>query len=80
MKYFKKTEDTVNAMYRREDLNHAKTLMLSNCGAGEDPEGPWTVRRSNRSILKEVNPAYSLEGLMLAEAEVPILWPPDVKG
>ena len=26
---------------------------------------PWTVRRSNRSILKEINPEYSLKGLML---------------
>ena len=26
---------------------------------------PWTSRRSNRSILKEINPKYSLEGLML---------------
>ena len=26
---------------------------------------PWTARRSNHSILKEVNPEYSLEGLML---------------
>ena len=26
---------------------------------------PWTVRRSNQSILKEISPAYSLEGLML---------------
>ena len=26
---------------------------------------PWTARRSNPSILKEINPAYSLEGLML---------------
>ena len=34
--------------------------MLSNCGAGED-----SARRSNRSILKEINPEYSLEGLML---------------
>ena len=36
----------------------------------------WTARRSNQSILKEINPEYSLEGLML-KAEVPILWPPD---
>ena len=36
---------------------------------------PWT--RSNQSILKEINPEYSLEGL--AEAETPILWPPDAK-
>ena len=26
---------------------------------------PWAVRRSNQSILKEINPEYSLEGLML---------------
>ena len=26
---------------------------------------PWTARRSNQSILKEINPQYSLEGLML---------------
>ena len=29
------------------------------------PESPWTARRSNQSILKEINPAYSLVGLML---------------
>ena len=27
--------------------------------------GPWTARRSNQSILKEINPEYTLEGLML---------------
>ena len=33
---------------------------------------PWTAGRSNQSILKEINPEYSLEGLMLtAEAETP---------
>ena len=26
---------------------------------------PWTARRSNQTILKEINPEYSLEGLML---------------
>ena len=26
---------------------------------------PWTVRRSNQSILKEINPEYSMEGLTL---------------
>jgi len=26
---------------------------------------PWTARKSNQSILKEINPVYSLEGLML---------------
>ena len=29
------------------------------------PESPWTARRSSQSILKEINPEYSLEGLML---------------
>ena len=39
--------------------------MVSNCGAREDLRVPWTARRSNQSILKEINPEYSLEGLML---------------
>ena len=39
---------------------------------------PWTARKSNQSILKEISPEYSLEGL-IAEAETPIFWPPDVK-
>ena len=38
---------------------------LSNCGVGEDSRVPWTAWRSNQSILKEINPEYSLEGLML---------------
>ena len=42
-----------------------KELMLLNCGAGEDLRVPWTTRRSNQSILKEINPEYSLKGLML---------------
>ena len=51
-------------------------LMLVNCcGVGEDSwesvvlerllRVPWTERRSNQSILKEISPEYSLEGLML---------------
>ena len=40
--------------------------MLSNCGAGEDSlRVPWTARRSNQSILREINSEYPLEGLML---------------
>ena len=39
--------------------------MLSNCGARELLRVPWTTRRSNQSILKEINTEYSLEGLML---------------
>ena len=37
--------------------------MLSKHGVGEEME--WTPWRSNQSILKEINPEYSLEGLML---------------
>ena len=39
-------------------------LMLLNCGV-EDLRVPWTARRSSQSILKEVSPEYSLEGLMV---------------
>ena len=39
---------------------------------------PCTARRSNQSILKEINPEYSLEGLTLT-LKLPILWPPVVK-
>ena len=40
--------------------------MPSNCGAGKDfLRIPWTARRSNQLILREINPKYSLEGLML---------------
>ena len=42
-----------------------KVLLLLNCGAGEDLRVPWTSRRSNQSILKEINPEYSLEELVL---------------
>ena len=39
--------------------------MLLNCDVGELLRVPWTARRSNQSIVKEINPEYSLEGLML---------------
>ena len=39
--------------------------MLLNCGAGKDLRLPWTTRRSNQSILNEISPGCSLEGLML---------------
>ena len=37
---------------------------------------PWAAKRWNQSILKEINPEYSLEGLML---KLKLLWPHDVK-
>ena len=44
---------------------NAEELMLLNCGVGEDSRVPWTARRSNQFILKEISPGCSLEGLML---------------
>ena len=41
--------------------------MFLNCGLGEDLRISWTARRSNQSILKEISPEYSLEGLMLKQ-------------
>ena len=40
---------------------------------------PQTAKRSNQSILKEINPEYSLIGRTDTEAEAPIRWPPNVK-
>ena len=39
---------------------------------------PWTARRSNQSILKEISPRVFI-GKTDAEAKTPILWPPNVK-
>ena len=38
---------------------------------------PWTARRSSQSILKEISPGCSLEGMMLKLK--PVLWPPHAK-
>ena len=40
---------------------------------------PWTARRPNQSIRKEINPGISLEGMMLAIVETPVLCPPNAK-
>ena len=40
-------------------------MMLLYCGIGEDSRVPWTTGRSNQSILKEISPECSLEGLIL---------------
>ena len=56
-------------MYRCESWTIKKAeqqrMMLLNCGVGEDLRIPWTARRYNQSILKEISPGCSLEGLML---------------
>ena len=44
--------------------------MLSNCGAGEDSfRVPWTARRAKQLILKEINPEWSLGGLMVLKLQ-----------
>ena len=61
------------AVDHKERRLSTKELMLLNCGIGEDSFFflgedswvSWTARRSNQSILKEINPEYLLEGLML---------------
>ena len=40
-------------------------MIPSNYGAREDSRVPWTARISNQSILKKINPEYSLEELFL---------------
>ena len=40
---------------------------------------PWTARRSNQSILKEIDQSWVFIGRTDAKAETPILWPPDAK-
>ena len=47
------------------ELDCKEGWVLSNCGVGEDSWVPWTARRSNQSILKEISPGCSLKGLML---------------
>ena len=45
--------------------SHQLPPMLSNCVLEKTPESPWNTRRSKQSVLKEINPEYSSEGLML---------------
>ena len=52
-------------MYGCESWAIKKAECLWNFGVGEDLRVPWTARRSNESILKEISPGCSLEGLML---------------
>ena len=69
--------------FRLKYYSNKEELMLLNCGAGEDSfffwrrllRVPCTAGRSNQSILKEINPEYSLEAQMLKLK----FWLPDVK-
>ena len=54
--------DVKVGQYRRLSV---KESILLNCGVEEDSRVPWTARKSNQSVLKEISPKYSLERLML---------------
>ena len=73
-----KTRDLFKKIRNTKGIFHAKMGTIKDRNCMDLTEAvPWTARRSKQSILKEINPEYSLEGLMLVET--PILWPPDVK-
>jgi len=59
------TEDNKNIKDSKTSIVRHTKLMLLNCGVGENSRVPWTARRSNQSILKEISPGISLEGMML---------------
>ena len=68
-------------MYERESWTIRKLsteeLMLLNRGVGEVLRVPWTARRSNQSILKEISSEYSLEGPCCSRSFS--TWPPDAE-
>ena len=49
----------------KQKVSLAFKMFYMNYDDGEDLRVPWTVRRLNQSIRKEIKPEYSLEGLML---------------
>ena len=70
-------------MYRCESwtinkAEHPRIYAFKLCCWRRPLRVPWTSRRSNQSILKEISPKYSLEKTD-DKAETPIVWPPDVK-
>ena len=59
-----------------DTLSVAKELVLLNCGIGEDSWVPWTARTP---VHPKGNQSWMFIGRTDAEAETPILWPPDAK-
>ena len=53
--------------------------MLLNCDVGVLLRVPWTARRPNQLILKEINQSLVFIVRTVVEAETPILWLPDAK-
>ena len=62
LQYFGHLMDVKVGLLRKLSI---RELMLLNCGIKRLLRVPWTAKRSNQSILKEISPEYSLEGLML---------------
>ena len=61
-----RNEHFISDQYERNYLPRQQNLMLLNSGCWRGHlRVPWTARRSNQSIIKEINPEYSLEGLTL---------------
>ena len=58
-------ESCTNVRLGPQKVLSAEELMLSNCGAGGLLRVPWTARRSNQSVLKEINLKFSFEVLLL---------------
>ena len=60
-------------------MQSTEELLPLNCGTWRRLlRVPLTARRSNQSVLKEINPEYSLIGRTEAKTETPIFWPLDV--
>ena len=75
--YYLLSTDKATGTQRWSHLS-AEELMLLNYGLEKTLECPWTERRSNQSILKEISPGCST-GRTGVEAETPVLWPLDTK-
>ena len=52
--------------------------MLLNCGVGKTPEGPLDCKET-QPVHPKGNQSWVFIGRIDAEAETPVLWPPDVK-
>ena len=56
---------TVELKKKKKKSEHQKNDAFELWGWRRFLKVPWTATRSNQSILKEINPEYSLEGVML---------------
>ena len=64
-KSMKKGKYTVNLIPRNKFSMGKPHSMKLEVSSHHEPQVPWTARRSNQSILKEISPGISLEGMML---------------